>query len=107
MMNLSKRVSHNYPKCVVDGIAANRSVPPSTTYKVSFKTTAWKVSKYGVYFFILVRMSLNAGKQGPEKRPYLDTFHAVNTACTWQLQPLFYFALYYKFSKSKIINVHW
>ena len=49
MMNLSKRVSHNYPKCVVDGIAANRSVPPSTTYKVSFKTTAWKVSKYGVF----------------------------------------------------------
>ena len=29
--------------------------------------TAWKVSKYGP----------NAGKYGPEKTPYLDTFHAV------------------------------
>ena len=34
-------------------------------------TTAWKVSRYGVfsglYFPVL----------GPEKTPYLDTFHAV------------------------------
>ena len=28
--------------------------------------TAWKVSKYGVF----------SGKYGPEKTPYLDTFHA-------------------------------
>ena len=40
--------------------------------------TAWKVSKYGVfsgpYFPVF---SPNAGKYGPEKSPYLDTFHAV------------------------------
>ena len=32
--------------------------------------TARKVSKYGVF-------SPNTGKYGPEKPPYLDTFHAV------------------------------
>ena len=41
--------------------------------------TAWKVSKYGdfpgLYFPVF---SPNAGKHGPEKSPYLDTFHAVN-----------------------------
>ena len=40
--------------------------------------TAWKVSKYGFfsgpYFSVF---SLNTGKYGPEKTPYLDTFHAV------------------------------
>ena len=40
--------------------------------------TAWKVSKYGVlsgpYFPVF---SPNTGKYGPEKTPYLDTFHAV------------------------------
>ena len=41
--------------------------------------TAWKVAKYGVfsgpYFPVF---SPNAGKYGPEKTPYLDTFHAVD-----------------------------
>ena len=40
--------------------------------------TAWKVSKYGaisgLYFPVF---SPNTGKYGPEKTPYLDTFHAV------------------------------
>ena len=40
--------------------------------------TAGKVSKYGVfsgpYFPVF---GLNTGKHGPEKTPYLDTFHAV------------------------------
>ena len=40
--------------------------------------TAWKASKYGVfcgpYFLVFSR---NAGKYGPEKTPYLDTFHTV------------------------------
>ena len=40
--------------------------------------TAWKVSKYGVisgtYFPVF---SPNAGRCGPEKTPYLDTFHEV------------------------------
>ena len=40
--------------------------------------TAWKMSKYGVfsgpYFPVF---SPNAGKYGPEKTPYLDTFHTV------------------------------
>ena len=42
-------------------------------------TTAWKVSKYGVFYgpFFPV-FGLNAGKYGPEKTPYLYTFHAVN-----------------------------
>ena len=31
----------------------------------------WKVSIYVVFF------GLNTGKYGPEKTPYLDTFHAV------------------------------
>ena len=39
--------------------------------------TAWKVSKYGVfsspYFPVF---GLNTEKYGPEKTPYLDTFHA-------------------------------
>ena len=43
-----------------------------------FTCTSWKVSKYGVfsgpYFSVL---GLNTGKYGPEKTPYLDTFHAV------------------------------
>ena len=33
--------------------------------------TAWKVSKYGVFF------GPNTGKYGPQKTPYLDTFHTV------------------------------
>ena len=49
IINLPKRASHNYPKWVVDGIAANHLVPPSATYEVSFKIIAWKVCKYGVF----------------------------------------------------------
>ena len=37
---------------------------------MSFLNTARKVSKYGVF------SCLNTGKCGPEKAPYLDTFHA-------------------------------
>ena len=40
IINLSKHPSHNYPKRVVDGIAAGRSVPPSATYTISFKVNA-------------------------------------------------------------------
>ena len=47
IINLPKSASHNYPKWVVDEIAASRSVPPSATYELSFKITAWKVGKYG------------------------------------------------------------
>ena len=36
-----------------------------------------KVSKYGVF------SGPSAGKYGPEKTPYLDTFHAVNVSCRW------------------------
>ena len=43
--------------------------------------TAWKVSKYrvfsGTYFPVF---ELNTGKYGPEKTPFLDTFHAVYLA---------------------------
>ena len=39
--------------------------------KLLNKFTAWKVSKYEVF------SGPNTGKHGPEKTPYLDTFHAV------------------------------
>ena len=44
----------------------------------SNQSTAWKKSKDGVFpgpYFPVV--GLNTGKYGPEKTPYLDTFHAV------------------------------
>ena len=40
-------------------------------------TTAWKISKCGVFsgpYF--PAFGLNTGNYGPEKTPYLDTFHA-------------------------------
>ena len=41
--------------------------------------TAWKVSKYGFFFGPHFPVfSLNTEKYGPEKIPYLGTFHAVN-----------------------------
>ena len=41
-------------------------------------STAWKVSKCGVFFGPYFPVfGLNTGKYGPEKTPYLDTFHAV------------------------------
>ena len=77
--------------------------PPAPHNRASINT-AWKVSKYGVFSgphfpafgmeYFLVRIfphsdwirrdtsylsvfSPNAGKYGPEKSPYLDTFHAM------------------------------
>ena len=45
---------------------------------VSDLSTAWKVSKYGVFSGSYIPLfSPNTGKYGPEKVPYLDTFHAV------------------------------
>ena len=45
------------------------------------RSTAWKVSKYGVfsgsYFPVF---SPNMGKYGPEKTPHLDIFHAVESS---------------------------
>ena len=60
-------------------------------FKLSTEITAWKVSKYGVFFwsvFSRIRTDMpylsvfspNAGKYEPEKTPYLDTFHAVKCA---------------------------
>ena len=41
-------------------------------------STAWKVSKYGAFYGpYSPTFSPNAGKYGPEKTPYLETFHAV------------------------------
>ena len=46
--------------------------------KESFFITAWKVPKYGVFSGLYFPVfSPNTGKYGPEKYPYLDTFHAV------------------------------
>ena len=48
---------------------------------------AWKVSKYGIFpgpcFPVF---SLNTGKYGPEKTPYLDTFHAVELKHVFELK---------------------
>ena len=53
-------------------------VPSITKKVISYSFTAWKVSEYGVfpdpYFPVL---GLNTGIYGPEKTPYLETFHAV------------------------------
>ena len=43
--------------------------------------TVWNVSKYGVFSSpYFPAFGLNTGKYGPEKTPYLDTFHAVKTS---------------------------
>ena len=43
--------------------------------------TAWKVSKYGVFFGPYFPVfSSNTGKYVPENTPYLDTFHAVKAS---------------------------
>ena len=57
-------------------------------YRLILFNTAWKVSKYGVFsgpYLSTKYLSLfspNAGKYGPEKTPYLDTFHAVQSTQT-------------------------
>ena len=52
--------------------------------------TAWKVFKYGVssgpYLSVF---SANAGKYGPEKTPYVDTFHAVSITSTELMESYF------------------
>ena len=44
----------------------------STLKSTCMAQTAWKVSKYGVFF------GTNTGKYGTEKNPYLDTYHTVS-----------------------------
>ena len=55
----------------------------SHNHLVRKRSTAWKVSKYGVfsgpYFPVL---GLNTGKHRPEKTPYLDTFHPLTVHAT-------------------------
>ena len=43
-------------------------------HKQPWTVTAWKVSKYGSYFPVY---GMNTRKHGPEKTPYLATFHTV------------------------------
>ena len=47
--------------------------------------TAWKVFKYGVFSGLYFPVfGLNTVKYGPEKYPYLDTFHAAQyKKCMW------------------------
>ena len=63
-------------------------LPAMIWYNLSYIYTSWKVSKYGVFSGLyfpafglntpyLSVFSLNVGKYGPEKTPYLHTFHAV------------------------------
>ena len=60
----------------------------ATTVLVN-KDTAWKVSKYGVfsgpYFLVIPVFSLNTGKYGTEKTPYLDNFHTVGVIAFFQI----------------------
>ena len=35
------------------------------------------MSKYGIFLVRISAFGLSTGKNGPEKTPYLDTFHAV------------------------------
>ena len=57
---------------------------PSLKMSLVCSYTAWKESKYGVfsgpYFpaFELNTEKKGQAKYGPEKNPYLDTFHVVN-----------------------------
>ena len=64
-----------------------------------FLVTAWKVPKYGVfsgpYFPVF---GLNTGKYGPEKTPYLDTFHAL---CIVRLYNLIFQDIGYKIIMSQ------
>ena len=57
---------------------------------MSNESTAWKASKYGVFFSpYLSVFSPNAGKYGLGKTPYLDTFHAakiIHTLTNLQLR---------------------
>ena len=47
----------------------------------SLPDTALKVSKYGVFSGLYFPVfGLTTGKYGPEKSPYLDTFHAVGAS---------------------------
>ena len=55
--------------------------------QASLKITAWKVFKYGVFWSVF---SPNAGKYGPEKTLYLETFHAVNAVSNDYLPAAFY-----------------
>ena len=82
-------------------------VPSITKKVISYSFTAWKVSEYGVfpdpYFPVF---GLNTGIYGPEKTPYLETFHAVvgcgttaiystlNTKFSWS------FPIYLKISRN-------
>ena len=51
---------------------------PSLSRNITSANTPRKMSKYGVFSDPYLSMfSQNAGKSGPEKAPYLDTFHAV------------------------------
>ena len=65
------------------GLICHHHLPCSSQTSSSFvlaSVTAWKVSTYEVFsgpYFPVFRT--NTGKYGPEKTPYLDTFHAVRS----------------------------
>ena len=79
-LRVSTLYQHNILKQVV--------IIDDIIYPFRHTRTAWKVSKIGVFsgpYFpvfgpnteIYFVFSPNTGKYGPEKPPYLDTFHAV------------------------------
>ena len=58
----------------------------SRYHVIAITRFAWRVSKYGVFF------GPNAEKYGPEKNPYLDTFHAVK----WLRKRLVFLSYYFQ-----------
>ena len=71
----------------------------NSNLKFYFRLTAWKVSKYGVF------PGPNAGKYGPEKTPYLGTFHAVTSSrITERLEFFQNWSSWYIFSIAKNIK---
>ena len=74
MLFLAKKIGfvslrHNLVRNITSSLLSE--VCKDVRVEQQLQLTAKKVSKYGVF------SGPNAGKYGPEKTPYLDTFHAV------------------------------
>ena len=58
-------------------IRVRKNIKSGIFYDVQYEISAWKVSKYGVFFWSV--FSCTRTEYGLEKTPFLDTFHEVNT----------------------------
>ena len=76
--------------CVSSRLSIALSVPHASYFshficQFQFLCTAWKVSKHGFF------SAPNTCKYGPEKTPYLGTFHAVVLLCSHTSRNVFLF----------------